>query len=360
MLIERTCYLPKPDRQAEVLRARREACRVRVGIGLPAGDIWTGTTARGAMVFWDGRFADAQRHAADLAARAASPAFEAVRARMRTLIDDFDRQVLEPDTEDAASVLRDTPLDGWPIVPREMAFTSGELELKGHLYLPPGAGPFPCLVTNHGSGIAQGTTDACRPGVAALLMSWGIASFLPHRRGYGSSPGTPWRTDVTGDQGTEAYDVSLARRLDAESLDVLAALRLVRTLPEIDAAHVGVMGSSFGGTVTLLAAAREPSFRCAVEFAGAAMNWDRTPRLRELMLDAARRLTQPIFFIQAANDYSIRPTVELAQALAGSKLEVRSKVYPAFGLTRDEGHLLYLQGPAYWGADVRSFLEAWL
>lgn len=360
MLIERTCYLPKPDRQAEVLRVRREACRVRVGIGLAAGDVSSGQTARGPMVFWEARFADAQRHAADLAARAASPEFEAVRARMRTLIDDFDRQILEADTEATASVLRDTPLDGWPIVPRELAFISGELELKGYLYEPPGSGPFPCLVTNHGSGIAQGTTDVCRPGVAALLMSWGIASFLPHRRGYGNSPGTPWRADVTGEQGTEAYDLSLARRLDAESDDVLAALRLVRTLPEIDAAHVGVMGSSFGGTVTLLAAAREPSFRCAVEFAGAAMNWDRTPRLRELMLEAARRLTQPIFFIQAANDYSIRPTVELAEALAGSPIEVRSKVYPAFGLTKDEGHLLYLQGPAFWGADVRGFLDAWL
>ena len=40
------------------------------------------------------------------------------------------------------------------------------------------------------------------------------------------------------------------------------------------------MGSSFGGINTLFAAAKTDRFRCAVEFAGAAMNWDRTPALR--------------------------------------------------------------------------------
>jgi len=77
-------------------------------------------------------------------------------------------------------------------------------------------------------------------------------------------------------------------------------------------------------------------------------------------LDAAARLTPPIFFIQAANDYSVRPTIELAAALEGTGKVVQSKVYPAFGLTRDEGHQLYMQGPALWGEDVRRFLERWL
>lgn len=360
MIVERTCYLPKPGRLEEVLAVRRRGSRVRIDLGLSAGTITLGDTGRGPMVFWEARFATSQAHEADLAARAASPDFEACRADMRALIDDFDRQILRPDRELEPCAVRDVPLDGGPVAPEELTFASAGLELKGYLYTPPGAGPFPCLITNHGSTIHQGTTDVCRPGIAALLMSWGIASFLPHRRGYGNSPGVPWRDQVAAEFGTDAYDERLAARLDDESDDVVAALDAVMRRPEVDAAHVGVMGSSFGGTVTLLAAAKSERFRCAVEFAGAAMNWERTPRLRALMLDAARLLSRPIFFIQAANDYSARPTIELAAALEGGGQVVESRVYPAFGLTKDEGHQLYMQGPALWGEDVRRFLKRWL
>jgi dienelactone hydrolase len=360
MIIERTCYLPRPGRFDEVLATRRQASRVRLTIGLRAGTISVGRTERGRMVFWEAPFASAAEHEADLAARAASAEFEACRARMRELTQDFDRQIVRQDHDVETCVLRDVALDGVPIAPQELTFESAGLALEGYFYKPPGEGPFPCMITNHGSTIEQGTTDVCRPGVAALLMSWGIASFLPHRRGYGNSPGITWREEVAAEYGTDEYDERLAARLDRESDDVVAGLDAVMRRPDVDPAHIGVMGSSFGGTVTLLAAAKSAQFRCAVEFAGAAMNWERAPRLRALMLDAASRLTRPLFFIQAANDYSIRPTIELAASLEGTGKVVQSKVYPDFGLTRDEGHLLYIQGPAYWGDDVRRFLERWL
>ena len=66
-------------------------------------------------------------------------------------------------------------------------------------------------------------------------MSWGIASLLPHRRGYGASEGPAWREEVPARFGTEDYDRQLAARLDRESDDVLAALDVVAALPEIDA-----------------------------------------------------------------------------------------------------------------------------
>jgi dienelactone hydrolase len=216
------------------------------------------------------------------------------------------------------------------------------------------------MITNHGSGIAQGTEDVCRPGMAALLMSWGIASFLPHRRGYGNSPGTPWRTEVSAEFGTPEYDAQLVRRLDHEADDVVAALHMLLAHLAIVPEHIGVMGSSFGGVTTLLSAAKSDRFRCAVEFAGAAMNWERTPTLRTRMLHAAKELSHPIFFIQAANDYSIGPTLALTQSLEGSGKVVVSKIYPQWGLTREEGHLFESRGQLIWGTDVRGFLERWL
>jgi dienelactone hydrolase len=360
MIIERTNYYSKAGLQEAVLAMRRAACEVRRDIGLPVGAIRTRIAGEGPDVTWECAFATEKAHAADLAARAASAAFEDVRRQMRGLIDRFERLLERAEIALPAHWSGDRELSGLAVVPQEIAFRSGEHQLVGYLYLPPGPGPFPCLITNHGSGIAKGTSDVCRPGGGALLMSWGIASFLPHRHGYGNSTGPAWRDDVTGAPGSDDYDRQLVARLERESEDVLAALRVLLTRPDIMADHIGVMGSSFGGTMTLLAAAKSDRFRCAVEFAGAAMNWEQAPRLKAHMLDAARRLSHPTVFIQAANDYSIGPTLELTEAAAAAGRIVDSRIYPQWGLTPDEGHLFESRGAQIWGPDVRRFLERWL
>ena len=363
MFIERTYYFAKPGQAAEVLEIRREACRVRVAIGLKAGIVHVRAPHADAGqpdVTWEAHFASRAEHEADLKARADSPAFEACRARQRDALARFERYFFELTPTELENGIGDTRLAAHPIVPRMLTFESGAHALKGYLYLPPGRGPFPCMITNHGSTVAQGSLDVSRPGVAAVLMSWGIASFLPHRRGYGNSPGKPWREEVAAEPGSGDYDRQLAARLDSESDDIVAALSFVGKLPEIRGRNVGAMGSSFGGATTLLAAAKSDRLRCAVEFAGAAMNWEKAPSLREKMLAAARSAAAPIFFIQAENDYSTAPTRALSEARAAAGKEVQAKLYPAFGVNAEEGHLLERAGPIVWAEDVRRFLERWL
>ena len=360
MIVERTHYYATPGLAEQVLAARRRASLVRIALGLPTGRIRAKVGGDGPDVTWECAFANEAEHDADLAARSRSTEFEAARAEMRAAIARFERCIERDAGMGETHWSGDHDLADLAIVPEEIKFRSAELELVGYLYRPPGPGPFPCLITNHGSGITQGTQDACRPGTAALLMSWGIASFLPHRRGYGNSPGTPWRSEVSAEFGTPEYDAQLVRRLDDEADDVVAALHMLLTHPDVVPEHIGVMGSSFGGVTTLLSAAKSDRFRCAVEFAGAAMNWERTPALRARMLGAAQELSHPVFFIQVANDYSIGPTLALAQSLEGSGKVVESKIYPQWGLTREEGHLFESRGALVWGADVRRFLERWL
>lgn len=359
MICERTTYVPKPGQFEAVLAMRHRACAVRREIGLAGGAVFV-EDGDHPVVHWECCFDSPAAQAEDMSRRGGHPAFSAVRAEMNHLVAGFERRLFRR-TEAPGAVIRKTPITGVPIVPEEVEVPSGARTLKGYLCLPPGPGPHPCMVINHGSGIHQGTTEWCRPGVQSMLMGWGVATLLTHRRGYGNSPGTPWRGDVQAEYGTEDYDRQLARRLADEAEDVVAALRYAQGRTEIDAAHVGVMGSSFGGTVTLLAAASCPEFRCAVEFAGAAMNWERAPGLRALMLQAAGRLTQPIFFIQAANDYSVAPTPALAAAArAAGHSHVEDRVFPGFGLTRDEGHFFYKEGTGVWGPEVKRFLERWL
>ena len=358
MIIERTHYYAKANQNDAVLALRRRACDVRVAIGLPAGTIRVKVDAGadGPDVAWECAFPSKQAHQADLDARAASPDFEAVRAGMRGAIKRFER-LFEERVAGAGGWAGDIDVGALNHVPTVHDFSSGPHQLKGFLFTPPGDGPFPCMLYNHGSGLVEGHEDNATPGIAVLLKSWGIACFYPHRRGYGFSHGPNWRSECPAPEFSPEYNAQLVKRLGAESDDVLAAFEYVRTLPAIDAARIGVMGSSFGGVNTLLAAAREARFRCAVEFAGAAMNWDRNTTIAAYMMEQAKRVSMPIFFAQAANDFSVRPTQEIAAALAGTTVQFEAKIYPAFGHTHHEGHFLAGRGPQVWGPDVRRFLE---
>src|SRR5262249_39567165 len=159
---------------------------VRVQIGLPAGAIRTKSdpTADGPDVAWECAFPTEAAHRADLAARADSPAFEAVRAEMRGNIERVERPFER----------RETGLDGWSGdvgvetingAPVTHEFSSHGRSLKAYLWTPPGRGPFPCVVYNHGSGLDEPFADNALPGAPILLASWGMACFFPHRHGYG-------------------------------------------------------------------------------------------------------------------------------------------------------------------------------
>jgi dienelactone hydrolase len=358
MLVERTHYYAKPGRAAEVLATRRRASEIRVGLGLPYGRILAKADphGEGPDVTWECAFPDAAAQAADLAARGRSDEFEAVRARMTALIDRFERLVLV----EAEAPAPGGPDTDRPVAPAEVQVPSGDRALAAYLYLPAGGGPFPALVLNHGSTIHPGTSDVCRPGTAAVLTGWGYAVLLPHRRGYGNSEGPTWRQEVTAEFGTAEYDRALAARLGREAEDVAAAVDWLTRRPEVRGVEVGVIGSSFGGVTSLLAAARRPGLRCAVDFAGAAMNWERTPTLRTTMLAAARQLAMPLCLVQAENDYSTAPTRELAAELERHGKVHAARVFPAFGLTADEGHLFFQNGAPIWGPFVRAFLDRWM
>jgi hypothetical protein len=96
MIVERTQYFAKPGLAADVLDLRRRASAVRLSIGLRAGEIFVKHPSGDGSepdVAWQCTFGDAAAREADLAARAASAAFESVRMQMRKLLARFERQV---------------------------------------------------------------------------------------------------------------------------------------------------------------------------------------------------------------------------------------------------------------------------
>lgn len=86
-------FARSPDLAAEVLATRLRACEVREQLGVPAGRVLRRLSGEGDLpdVIWDCPFDSAAQHDADMAARAASADFEAVRANMRNLTRRFER-----------------------------------------------------------------------------------------------------------------------------------------------------------------------------------------------------------------------------------------------------------------------------
>jgi dienelactone hydrolase len=353
MIVERTHYFAKPGKARAVLAARREASRIRVAIGLPAGSIRRKSRSAqdGPDVAWECAFPDTATHRADLAARAASVEFTAIRARMSSLIARFERLF---ETDAAAVSSGSAVIRARPAI---CSFRSQGRQLKAYLWTPPGNGPFPLVIYNHGSGLREPHEDNALPGLPLLLASWGYACLFPHRHGYGLSPGPDWRSECPGRPFSRRYNAAIVARLEREAQDVIAAFSFASRLAVIDPARIAFMGSSFGGTNTLLAAEGEPRARCAVAFASAAMNWDRNPLIAARLLAAVGNIQAPLFLAQARNDFSIKPTKAMERLLRRTGKRFIARIYPPFGVTAKEGHFLAGRGAQVWGEDVRRFLR---
>lgn len=255
------------------------------------------------------------------------------------------------------------------IAPQIVQISSNNLRLKAFLWKPVGAGPFPVVLFNHGSGEGDAAhtagmqiTEAAER-LAPIFLKHGYAFLYLFRRGQGlSADQAPIMQEVL--QREETTKGKNARQhlqfvlLTTEQLDdVTAALRFLKTVPQVDSKRIAVAGHSFGGQLTLLLAEQDETIRAAVTFGAAAGSWQQSPELRERLLAAVRKTSVPIMLIHAANDYDTTPGTALAAELDRLHKPHVLKIYPQVGQTPDHGHnLLYLAVPQ-WEADVFTFLD---
>lgn len=245
------------------------------------------------------------------------------------------------------------------VVPDTISYASGELTLRGLLYRPAAPGHHPAVLFLHGSGDNYDTQAAA---VGALYAAHGYVLFLPFRRGQGLSAGhgeaiVP-RLDREGEaNGRAARAHLLAQLLETEQLgDVRAALAYLRNRADVDSNRVAVAGNSFGGILTVFAAAWAPGLRAAVASAPAAQSWAEAPELRERLRAAAKSARVPVFFLQAANDYDLTPSRDLSAVMDSASRPFKVKFYPPFGATVEDGHSFGYFGGVTYGPDVFAFL----
>jgi cephalosporin-C deacetylase-like acetyl esterase len=123
-----------------------------------------------------------------------------------------------------------------PARTQSATFQNGEVRLAYTLDLPPGAGPFPAIVTGHGSGRTR------RQDLARFAAEWtrmGFAVLRFDKRGVGESTG---KYVFVGTNDSPWVFPELAR-------DIVAGARFLRTRPQIDPRRVGLAGWSQAGWV---------------------------------------------------------------------------------------------------------------
>ncbi len=253
--------------------------------------------------------------------------------------------------------------------PETVLIQSGSATLHAMLWRPQGRGPFPGILLNHGSGRTREDLERLGPyeqnaeKLGPVFARHGYVFLYLFRRGVGPS----------ADQGVNAVDLmnseSATRGQDArnalqlqllenrEMTDALSGLKFLRALPYVDPQDVAAMGQSFGGSLAVLLAEREPNLRAVVVFSGAGYSFDRSPELRTRLLAAVDRISAPVFFIHAENDYSLSS----GKVLDARRKEIgkphRLKIYPPIGHTLEDGHDFIYQGVSIWEPDVFAFLD---
>ena len=247
-----------------------------------------------------------------------------------------------------------------PLPYETLFYSHDKLKLEAYLYKPAGDGPFPLVVYNHGSTTPdQERTEWPAPFIARLLVPAGYGVLVPERRGYGKSEGEQFSIDIGSDRG-ERY----VRRMQAEAGDVNAAVSYVRGSNRgIDTSRIVIMGWSFGGVVTTLAAGQSSDYAAIVVQAPGALNWDKSAPLRKAMTDAAAKIRVATQCVVAENDATTDSARGVCAAASAAGARTVLKIYPKFESGRERpgnppGHALFgLFGVEVWSKDLLNFLD---
>lgn len=131
-------------------------------------------------------------------------------------------------------------------------------QLAGMLFLPEGDGPFPTAVIIHGSGASK-RNRAWYLAVAKHLQANGIAVLLPDKRGCEKSEGE-W----------------VGSSIEELATDTLGAIQFVKDQQVFEYSTIGLIGSSQGGWIAPVAAAKSDDVSFVVSMSGSALTTDET------------------------------------------------------------------------------------
>jgi dienelactone hydrolase len=243
---------------------------------------------------------------------------------------------------------------------QSVGFSSNGLMLRGWVYKPPGNGPFPAIVWNHGAE----KTPSARPELGLFCTQHGYAFFVPVRHGHNPSPGEYFgdtlQDYIASGEDRAAIQKKIVALAEESNEDVVAALSWLKQQSYINPTAVVVGGVAYGALQSLLAAERGLDLRACIAFSPAAMSWGNR-EIRQRAIEVVQRCKAPIFLLQAENDYSLGPSDVLGPIIREKGGSNQAKVYPPFGTTHAEaemGFACWEEGIRIWGSDFLDFMKA--
>lgn len=228
------------------------------------------------------------------------------------------------------------------------------LQFETTIYKPPGEGPFPLLVMNHGKERGKPSAQK-RDRFLAMgreFVRRGYAVAVPMRKGFSKSDG------IYSDFGCNMHDNGMVQADDIE-----AALRALIKMPWIDHDRVLVAGQSYGGLATLAFGTRPfPGVRGLLNFAGGLRidgdfcDWKSA--LVTAFTSYGSRTSLPSLWFYGANDSYFDPV--LAQRLQTAYQSAGgSSQLVAFGRFKSDAHGLISSrdGVPVWWPETERFLQ---
>ena len=236
------------------------------------------------------------------------------------------------------------------MIPKKGLFT---VALETTLYKPPGDGPFPVVVVNHGKSPGNPRFQSrYRPASAArYFLQRGYAVVVPMRQGFSKSEGSYMGAGCNVESNGEL-----------QATDVKAVLDYVVAQPWADKDHVLVIGQSHGGWTTLaFGALNYPGVKALVNFAGGlrqddCVGWEGA--LAVGARDYAKNTHVPSLWFYGDNDSFFRTSTYQAMfdGYVASGGQARLVAFGKFGT---ESHKMFgsKAGERIWQPEVTAFLE---
>lgn len=135
-----------------------------------------------------------------------------------------------------------------------------QFKFETTIYMPPGAGPFPLLVMNHGKerGNPSNQKRDRFLSMSREFVKRGYAVVVPMRKGFSQSSGS-----------YSDYGCNMKDNGQQQADDIVAVLDAITRQPWVDRERIVVAGQSYGGLATMAFGTRQyPGVRGLLNFAG--------------------------------------------------------------------------------------------
>ena len=228
------------------------------------------------------------------------------------------------------------------------------VQLETTIYKPPGDGPFPLVIMNHGKALGNPNAQP-RDRFLALSREFvkrGYAVVIPMRKGFARSSGN-----------YVEYGCNMFVNGEVQASDVQAALNYLVGQRWVDSRRILVAGQSYGGLATLAFGMRGyPGVKGLINFAGGLRIHGGDCPWQASLVDAFARFgkyaTVPSLWFYGANDKHFNPELatRLHEAYVGSGGNAE---LVAFGNFKNDAHGMSgsWEGVNVWWPETEKFLK---